>query len=387
MANSIEDGSRGCILGGAVADALGGPTEGRTPEAIRERYGGWVTDFVGPFHPDWQTARPISPLHKGDGHVTDDTLMVMALGAVYADVRDHLTAFDMASRLVPKIADEVTYIPEFERDTVLVNRLFYAEKYLLLRLRFANIDPREAGVGNVVNCGAAMYMAPVGIVNAGDPEGAYREAIDLAGAHQSSYGREAAGVYAAAIAEALRPGSSVDSVVATCLELARDGTRDAIAAVTEAARGVRDWEAAIPVLRDAVRPFDSVGEQYRDPHPDARRPSRTKAIEELPVALGMFVMARGEYLSTVLGGVNYGRDSDSIASMGGAISGALHGAAAVPADWSRFIQERSRKDLERVARDLATVARELLERDRERWTARLAAFPRAVNSAPLEVNS
>jgi ADP-ribosylglycohydrolase len=387
MANSIEDGSRGCILGGAVADALGGPTEGRTPEAIRERYGGWVTDFVGPFHLDWQTARPISPLHKGDGHVTDDTLMVMALAAVYADVRDHLTAFDMASRLVPKIADEVTYIPEFERDTVLVNRLFYAEKYLLLRLRFANIDPREAGVGNVVNCGAAMYMAPVGIVNAGDPEGAYREAIDLAGAHQSSYGREAAGVYAAAIAEALRPGSSVDSVVATCLELARDGTRDAIAAVTEAARGVRDWEAAIPVLRDAVRPFDSVGEQYRDPHPDARRPSRTKAIEELPVALGMFVMARGEYLSTVLGGVNYGRDSDSIASMGGAISGALHGAAAVPADWSRFIQERSRKDLERVARDLATVARELLERDRERWNARLAAFPRAVNSAPLEVNS
>lgn len=385
MAKSIEDGSRGCILGGAVADALGGPTEGRTPEAIKERYGGWVTDFVGPFHADWQTARPISPLHKGDGHVTDDTLMVMALGSVYGDVRDHLTAFDMANRLVPKIADEVIYIPEFERDTVLVNRLFYAEKYLLLRLRFANIDPREAGVGNVVNCGAAMYMAPVGIVNAGDPEGAYREAIELAGAHQSSYGREAAGVYAAAIAEALRPRSSVDSVIATCLELARDGTREAIAAVTETARDVRDWEAAIPALRDAVRPFDSVGEHYRDPHPDARRPSRTKAIEELPVALGMLVMARGEYLPTVLGGVNYGRDSDSIASMGGAISGAMHGAGAVPADWARFIQERSRKDLESLAGDLAAVAREILERDTERWAARLEGFPQL--QTKLEVKS
>ncbi|MGI8747278.1 MAG: ADP-ribosylglycohydrolase family protein, partial [Deinococcus sp.] len=79
MAQTIEQGALGCILGGAVADALGGPTEGRTPEDIVARFGGRVTDFVGPYHPDWQTARPISPLHKGDGHVTDDTLMTHAL--------------------------------------------------------------------------------------------------------------------------------------------------------------------------------------------------------------------------------------------------------------------------------------------------------------------
>jgi hypothetical protein len=43
-----------------------------------------------------------------------------------------------------------------------------------MRLRLANADPRLGGVGNMVNCGAAMYAAPVGIVNAADPEGAYR---------------------------------------------------------------------------------------------------------------------------------------------------------------------------------------------------------------------
>jgi ADP-ribosylglycohydrolase len=246
---------------------------------------------------------------------------------------------------------------------------------LLLRLRFANADPREAGVGNVVNCGAAMYMAPVGIVNAGNPRGAYSEAIELAGAHQSSYGREAAGVLAAAIAEALSPNASVESIINVCLDLARDGTREAILAVTQAAQNISNWQAAIPILRQAVLPFDSVGEHYRDPHPDARRPSRTKAIEELPVALGMLVMAKGEYLPTILGGVNYGRDSDSIASMGGAISGALHGASAVPAAWASFIQERSRKDLERTARDLATVAKEVFLRDQGRFAARVAAFP------------
>ena len=377
MADSIEDGARGCIFGGAVADSIGGSTEGWTPEVIKERFGGWVTNFVGPFFADWQTARPISPLHKGDGHVTDDTLMVLALSNVYQKVRDHLSAFDMADHLIPEIADKPIYIPEFERETVLVNRLFYAEKYLLLRLRHAHIDPREAGVGNVVNCGASMYMAPVGIINAGNPDGAYLEAIEIAGAHQLSYGREAPGVMAAAVAEALRPGASLESVIKTCLRLARDGTRDAIQAVTEAARGCNDWETAIPVLRDAVRPFDTVGEDYRNPQLDARKPSRTKAIEELPVALGMLVACEGKYLETVFGGVNYGRDSDSIAGMGGAIAGALHGAKAVPADWVAFITHSSRKDFEAVALGLAQVAHEVFEKDTQRWQTRTAGFPGA----------
>ncbi|GMA15316.1 ADP-ribosylglycohydrolase family protein (plasmid) [Deinococcus metallilatus] len=360
---TLREAARGCLLGGAVGDSLGGSTEGYPPEAIRERFGGWVTGIVGPFLEDWATARPQSPLHKGDGHITDDTLMVLALASVYRSRRRHLDAYDMADGLVPEIADHVIYIPELERETVLQNRLFHAEKYLVHRLRHANIDPREAGVGNVVNCGAAMYMSPVGIVNAGNPRRAYAEAIELAGAHQSSYGREAAGVYAAAVAEAMAPDASVESIVQAALEVARDGTRDAVQAVTDAARTVETWEDAIPVLREAVRPYDTVGETYRQPHPDARRPSRTKSIEELPVALGFLVACRGDCWQTVLGGVNYGRDSDSIASMGGSIAGALQGEGAVPADLVRAISHASRRDFIPVADDLAGVAQEVLEAD------------------------
>jgi ADP-ribosylglycohydrolase len=373
----LRDKARGCIYGLAVGDSLGGSTEGYPPEVIRERFGGWVTDIVGPFNPDWRHARPISPFHKGDGHVTDDTLMTIALANVYAQVRDHLTPFELADHLVPELADRVVYVPELETETVLLHRLFLAEKYLVLRLRAGHVDPREAGVGNVVNCGAAMYMAPVGIVNAGDPAGAYREAIDLAGAHQSSFGREAAGVMAAAVAAAMRPGAGVEDVVAAALALARDGTRTAIAAVTEAARSVSGWEAAIPVLRDAVRPFDTVGEHYREPGLDARKPSRLASIEELPVALGMLVATGGSYVDAVLGGVNYGRDSDSIAQMAGSIAGALHGAATVPERWVTTVSRNSRRDLAAVADGLADVAVEVFARDRARWAAREAAFPAA----------
>jgi ADP-ribosylglycohydrolase len=360
----------------AVGDAMGGSTEGYPPEVIRERFGGWVTDFVGPFLEDWQTARPVSPFHKGDGHITDDTLMTIALSNVYTKVRRHLSAYDMADHLIPEIADKVVFIPELEKETVLVNRLFLAEKYLVLRLRHAHVDPREAGVGNVVNCGAAMYMSPVGIINAGNPQGAYEEAIEIAGAHQSSFGREAAGVMAAAVAEALRPGATVASVVSTCLDLAHDGTREAILAVTEAAKGLQNWEAAIPVLRDAVRPFDTVGEAYRDPQLDARKPSRRNAIEELPVALGMLVASGGDYVSTMLGGVNYGRDSDSIAQMGGAIAGSLHGEKAIPKTWLRKVSEASRRNFQPLADSLAAVATEVFEQDRKRWEERAQRFPK-----------
>lgn len=375
MNDLLIDKARGCITGLAVGDSLGGATEGYPPEAIRARFGGWVTDIVGPYRRDWRHERPIAPYHKGDGHVTDDTLMTIALANVYGVVRDHLTAFDIAEHLIPELADKVIYIPELETETVLVNRLFLAEKYLVLRLRSAQIDPREAGVGNVVNCGAAMYMAPVGIVNAGNPAGAYREAIDIAAAHQSSYGREAAGVMAAAVAAAFRPDATVDSVVAACLELARDGTRAAILAVTTAARGVSDWREAIGVLRDAIRPYDSVGDEYRQPEPDARKPSRRASIEELPVALGLLVATGGSYVDAVLGGVNYGRDSDSIAQMAGAIAGALNGSAAVPERWVTEVSRASRRDFGAVADGLAAVATLVMERDERRWRERVAGFP------------
>ena len=45
--SELRDRARGCLAGGAVGDALGGPTEGWTPDQIAERYGGPVEGVVG----------------------------------------------------------------------------------------------------------------------------------------------------------------------------------------------------------------------------------------------------------------------------------------------------------------------------------------------------
>ncbi|MEU2153626.1 ADP-ribosylglycohydrolase family protein [Streptomyces sp. NPDC019396] len=378
----LDDRLAGALIGAAVGDALGGPVEGYTPEQIEERHGGRIHGVVGPWHGDeWSTARPIAPYHKGDGHITDDTLMTHALVRVYATVRDHLDAYAVAEHLVPDLITTPRWIPELEAEALPVQRIFLAEKWLVARLHYGHVDPREAGTGNIVNCGAAMYMAPVGLVNAADPAAAYAEALDIAGAHQSSYGREAAGVFAAAVAAACAPGASPGSVLDACLGLAKDGTRGAIEAVAEVAAAHSEFEPALRPLREAVAPFDTVGPDYRAPSLGARRPSRLHAIEELPIALGMLLIAGGDYRRTVLGSVNYGRDCDSIATMSGAIAGALHGEEPIPADWAKTVAEASRVDLHAPARELAQVTREVFARDTERRRAHEAAFARLTGVA------
>jgi ADP-ribosylglycohydrolase len=372
--SAMLDRSIGCLVGAAIGDALGGATETALPHEIRVRYGGWVTGVVPPFHENWATGRPMAPYHKGDGHITDDTLLTHALVRVYAKKRDHLNAFDVAELLVPDLIERVVHIPDMEREAVAYHRLAAAERWLVTRLYHAHADPREAGVGNICNCGAAMYMAPVGIVNAGDPLGAYSEAVEIAGAHQHSYGREAAAVFAAAVAAAMSPGATVDDVVAACLSLAHDGTLSAILAVVEVAERFDDWRAAIGPLREAVSPFDTVGEDYRSPGLGARRPSRLHSIEELPIALGMLVVGRGSYVDAVLGATNYGRDADSTATMAGAIAGALAGSAAIPSEWASAVSSASKTDLESPGRVLAGVATEIFTRDASRFAARSARF-------------
>ncbi|MEU6099631.1 ADP-ribosylglycohydrolase family protein [Streptomyces flaveolus] len=370
---SLEERVTGALVGAAVGDALGGPVEGYSPEQILERHGGRIHGIVGPWNGDaWRTARPIAPYHKGDGHVTDDTLMTHALVRVYGTVRDHLDAYAVAEHLVPDLMTNPRWIPELEADALPLQRIFLAEKWLVARIHYGHVDPREAGTGNIVNCGAAMYMAPVGLVNAGDPARAYAEALDVAGAHQSSYGREAAGVFAAAVAAACAPGATPETVLSACLSLAKDGTRAAIETVGDVASRHSEFESALAPLREAVAPYDTVGPDYRAPSLGARRPSRLHAIEELPVALGMLLVSGGDYRHAVLGAVNYGRDCDSIATMAGALAGAL--GSPVPEDWAKTVAEASRLDLWQPATTLTEVAREVFERDVLRRRAHERAF-------------
>ncbi|WP_208860808.1 ADP-ribosylglycohydrolase family protein [Streptomyces griseoflavus] len=175
------------------------------------------------------------------------------------------------------------------------------------------------------------------------------------------------------MAAACAPGATADSVVAACLSLAKDGTRAAIEKVCEVASRYTDFESALFSFCGRRWPRTTRSARTTAPPPwEQKNPSRLHAIEELPVALGMVVVAGGDFRHAVLGAVNYGRDCDSIATMAGAVTGAL--GSPVPQDWSKTVAEASRLDLWEPAATLTVVTREVFAHDVDRRRAHERAF-------------
>ncbi|MBV8043085.1 ADP-ribosylglycohydrolase family protein [Pluralibacter sp.] len=330
---SLQGRIRAMLFGVAYGDAIGATVEKLSAAEIHERYGR-VTSIDMEWHRMGQSATARNGRVRGGGIITDDTLMTLCLMSVYNNNKRHIDAWDMAKDMVKEIAWTPRWVPELQREAMLIERLFYPEKWIFQRHQLSSCDPRQGGIGNMVNCGAAMYIAPVGAVNACDPKAAYDEAITFASGHQQSYGLEAAGVLAAAVAAAFVPETTLETVINEAIALAKDGTRQAIIDIVEAAQRLKNAEYATiveefhtiigkysPMGDDVVHSIHKAGRAT-----DAYCPSRLNTIEELPIALGFAVINEGDFYKTIQDGINSGRDTDSIGVMAGAILGALHGA-------------------------------------------------------------
>lgn len=363
---------RALVYGVAFGDALGAPVEKLSAGEIRSRYGR-VTSLNTSWHRMNGPEAARGGRIRGNGIVTDDTLMTLALMEVYAEARRHLDAWDMADGFVRQIAWTPRWIPELQRETMLIERLFYPEKWIYQRLQLSGAEPRQGGIGNMVNCGAAMYIAPIGAVNACDPQGAYNEAVSFAAGHQQSFGLEAAGAMAAAIAAAFNPGATIEDVVETAIALSKDGTRRAIADIAEVARAEKrrgaDHAGLTEAFHAAIRTYSPMGDDVTHSVDkagrisDAYQPSRLNSIEELPLALGFALFNGGEFRRSVEDGINSGRDTDSIGVMIAAILGALHGEAVIEDDDLRLLDSSNRLALMDAADRFAAVAAEIMAAD------------------------
>jgi ADP-ribosylglycohydrolase len=380
---SFQERVRGVVLSTALGDALGATIEKLSYEQIKEQY-----KRVESLETKWYKAdAPVEVnlgRQRGYGTVTDDTLMTIALINVYNKEGRHLDAYDLGNQFVKEIAYNKTYIPEFGREAMIIDRLFYPEKFIFMRHVLANCDPREGGIGNMVNCGAAMYIAPIGIVNAGDPKAAYDEAILFAMGHQCSYGLEAAGVLAACVAKAFEHGVSVDDIIETAISLAKDGTKMAIEELTTAARSLRDEGVEMDRVIDT---FQTIMKKYSPMGDDVHRkvekvgipsnhytPSRLFSIEELPMALAFIVLNDGDFYPSIYDGINSGRDTDSIGVMIGVILGAMYGEKVVKKEEVELLQETNKINLIEVSDRFCETAKHIMKKDLTIQEKRMSYF-------------
>ncbi|WP_277585922.1 ADP-ribosylglycohydrolase family protein [Psychrobacillus antarcticus] len=380
---TFQDRVKGVLLSTALGDAMGATIEKLNYHEIKEQYGRVESLETKWYKADIPEEERLGRM-RGNGTITDDTLMTNALIQVYLTKKRHLDAYDMGDEFIKEIAYKKQYIPELGKEAMIMDRLFYPEKNIFIRHVLANCEPREGGIGNMVNCGAAMYIAPIGIVNAGNPKAAYDEAILFAMGHQSSYGLEAAGVLAACVAKAFEVNVTIDEIIETAIFFAKDGTKEAIKDLTAAAKELRmknaDMDEVIQVLQkkmekyspmkdDVHRKFEKIGVPSNH-----YTPSRIFSIEELPMALAFIVLNNGDFYNSIYDGINSGRDTDSIGVMTGVILGAMYGADVIKKEEISLLEETNKTNFTFLAEQFAEVAEIIIKEDLALNQKRMSIF-------------
>lgn len=283
-----KDRARGSLLGLAIGDAMGAPTEGMTLFAIRERWGR-VTTFV-----------------EEDAAGTDDTEYAV------------LTAQSVLAGGAGMTSDDVAraWLTALEVQKAGFHGAGFSEMIALANLQ-AGLRPPVSGQRNseMWSDGAAMRAAPIGIYAAGDPALARRLAVVDA---RVSHDRD--GVFCA---ESIAAGVAV-AMVADSIDQVLEAMLDALPADSWSLRLVR---RALDVASSASS-VEAAEEELFERIPLRQYMWADAAPEALALTMGLLQATRGS-LAVIESGVNIGRDSDTIAAMGGAVAGALHGAGAL----------------------------------------------------------
>jgi ADP-ribosylglycohydrolase len=209
-------------------------------------------------------------------------------------------------------------------------RLFFTERIVVEKLKLG-MSPWETGRGQPPADAAIMAVAPVGIINAGDPDQAYQDAFNVSSIHQDGVERDAAATTAAGFAAAFLPGATPALILDTMLDHGTFHRRRLVAMGRELAAETGDVDLFTERFylrfldRSFPRPPGWVWDKDRTVSPTSR--------EVLPIVCGLFELCGGEPEASISAGASFGRDADTIATLLGGLSGALFGASAIPQDW------------------------------------------------------
>ena len=189
----------------------------------------------------------------------------------------------------------------------------------------SNRQPASHGATN----GAAMRVAPAGLVHPGNLDAACDTAITTCiPSHNTQIAISSACAIAAGVSHAVAQSAEVYSVVQACLYGARRGeelAQDHGRIVPGPSILVRSELAVTLALRAKALPEaitlieDHIG-------------NSVDACQSVPAAIGLFVFAEGDPLESIVGGTNIGNDTDTIAAIAGSLAGALRGVDAMPKD-------------------------------------------------------
>ncbi|MFE1344737.1 ADP-ribosylglycohydrolase family protein [Streptomyces sp. NPDC058757] len=323
-----KQAATGTLMGLALGDALGLPTEFNDVPAILAKCGPWREMEL--------------PVTRGTAYVTDDTQMTLALA------RGLRTAVDSGPltphRLTRPVRDEYVdwyHSPENNRAP---------GNTCLLACRLLDSDRRWQDASQIGSkgCGANMRVAPIGLVpGLSEEQRAGAAQLQAALTHGHPTGLAASDLTARAVwllARGGDPAGLVGQLRSYAYEnrdryherwlgdlWTRSQDPDALHFVR------RGWDECLAVLER----LDSV-QRTADPELDPCTYTGDGWIAEEALATGLlcFLLFPGEPLTALRRAACTRGDSDSIAALAGAFAGAHLGADAWPAEWTERIEHR-----------------------------------------------
>lgn len=331
--------SRGCLLGGAIGDALGAAVEFLDIQTIHDRFGvHGITDYAPCYG------------RKG-GAITDDTQMTMftAEGLLRAYVR----GMSRGISSIPSVVSHaylrwlLTQGRQPRAEGVATDGWLYSLPQLhsqrgpgstcITELMAMEDFTDERGRNDRKGCGGVMRVAPVGIFGhhrmdtPNDENRVFQLGCDLAGlTHGHPTGFLTGGVFALMIGHLMR-GIPLRQSVDRALSYVRqqDGIAETADAITLALKLAEEAPNQLSAIEE-------IGEGW---------------IAEEALAIGIYsALSASDFSSGVQLAVNHGGDSDSTGSIAGNLLGASLGVESIEPRWLHNLELRDAID--RLACDL-----------------------------------
>ncbi|MBK8077293.1 MAG: ADP-ribosylglycohydrolase family protein [Kineosporiaceae bacterium] len=311
---TLRDRARGALIGLALGDALGMPTQELSRARAEELLAVGPCFLAGP---------PDNPISAGlpAGSITDDTEQALLLGEVLvegAGVIDPL-----------RLADALLEWQEQMAARGSLDLLGPSTRAALQAVR-AGADPATTGRHGTTN-GAAMRIAPLGIATAmpnwgrGSDDDAFVAAVHHACrvTHDTPVAVAGAAAVAAVISVSL-DGASWAEAVRVAMRVARCAQPDGALA--------RRLDAALDLAASAAPSAPaSVSAETLD-HLAETLGTSLATLEAVPAAFAIAALSPDDAWRAGWLGARLGGDSDTIAAMAGAMVGAATGFAALPGE-------------------------------------------------------
>lgn len=328
----------GALIGAGAGDAMGAATEARTTEQIIEYFGHEVTDFETP---------PTDTFAGGNtpGQLTDD------FSSAYF-ISKHIieNGGEVTERIVQEAMIDWSEHPQF------FDRFAGPTTRVAIRKYKGEVIEEPQGVKLVTRQatnGAAMKISPIGLFNAGNIDKAIRDAATVTMVTHDNYLAISGGcAVAAAVSRAVMPDADVYSVLQAGLYGAKEGERigSEIARDVAGPSVVKRMEMAIDIglgKGTAQEKMVEIGHRIG---------TGLHVSEAIPAAFGFFAANKGDAMGSIIGAVNVGYDTDTVATMAGAMAGALCGADAFPEHFLPTLEKANGLEIEKLARDITGFA-------------------------------